>query len=161
MYSDRSQPGRGPYMGKTRGFREGGKIKVAVVTGGHNYDVPGFRDMFETLPEIDYFIQELDNWAIDDGDVWDQYDVHLFYNMHQSGIFSTRPPSAQNDANEKILSCIEKLGETGQGVLLPHCSGRVSITFLRKKGEKVNHTRTDRRECLPRIWPTCPRSCQH
>ena len=107
-------------VGAKRGLSQKGKISVAVITGGHNYDVPGFRDMFERMPGIDYFLQELDNWAIDDGGVWDRYDVHLFYNMHQGGIYSTRPREAQSDANEKIVRCLERLGETGQGILLLH-----------------------------------------
>ena len=44
-----------------RGFKNPDKIKVAVVTAGHTFDVPGFRDMFDRMPQVDYYIQELDN----------------------------------------------------------------------------------------------------
>ena len=46
-----------------RKFPNSDKTKVAVVTGGHPFDVPGFRDMFDRMPAIDYYIQDLDNWA--------------------------------------------------------------------------------------------------
>jgi uncharacterized protein len=100
----------------TKGIAKSDKIKVAVVFQGHPFDVPGFRDMFERMPDVDYYLQDFENWAIDDGKVWHEYDVHLFYNMHYWGRFSVRGGMA----DYTVKRAIEHLGETEQGILVLH-----------------------------------------
>ena len=49
------------------------KIKTAVITGQHAFDVPGFHGLFRSIPEIDFYLQDLENFAADAGNVRDQY----------------------------------------------------------------------------------------
>lgn len=84
------------------------KIKVAVITGGHFFDVPGFHAVFRDMPGVDSYIQLEANWAADIGNVQDTYDVFLFYNM---------PRGLPEERTRPVL---EKLGESGQGIFLLH-----------------------------------------
>ena len=83
-------------------------ISVAVITGGHAFDVPGFHAIFRDMPQVDSYIQYEENWAADVGQVRDAYDVLLFYNM----------PRGEPEA--KIRTVLEGLGENGQGIVLLH-----------------------------------------
>ena len=99
-----------------KGITKTDKIKLAVVIQGHPFDVAGFRDLFERMPEVDYYIQDLENWAIDSGKVWHDYDAHLFFNMHYWGRYATR-----GERNERaVLNTIKHLGETDQGIIVLH-----------------------------------------
>ena len=89
------------------------RIKLAVVVGGHPYDVPAFRDLFNAIPDVDPYVQDLDNWAV--SRVFDQYDAFLFFNMHTWGVLSVR-----KDMDQKINDALARLGETGQGVIIMH-----------------------------------------
>ena len=92
----------------TANLPENDKIKVAVITGGHSFDVPGFHAVFRDLPHVDSYIQYEENWAADIGQVRDAYDVLLFYNM------------PRGEPEEKIRTVLEGLGENGQGIFLLH-----------------------------------------
>ncbi|HEY3342248.1 MAG TPA: hypothetical protein VGK81_09530, partial [Anaerolineae bacterium] len=59
------------------------KVKTAVITGNHPYDVPAFHDMWRSFPEILFYPQTLDDFVSDAGAVRSQYDVLVFYNFHQ------------------------------------------------------------------------------
>ncbi len=83
-------------------------IKVAVITGGHFFDVPGFHAIFRDMPQVDSYIQLEANWAADVGQTLDTYDVFLFYNM---------PRGLPEERTRPVL---EKLGESGQGIFLLH-----------------------------------------
>ncbi len=83
-------------------------IKVAVITGGHFFDVPGFHAIFRDMRQVDSFIQLEENWAADIGRALDAYDVFLFYNM---------PRGLPEERTRPVL---EKLGESGQGIFLLH-----------------------------------------
>jgi len=100
----------------TKGIAKTDKIKVAVVIQGHPFDVPGFRDLFERMPDVDYYLQDLENWAVDAGKVWHEYDVHLFYNMHYWGRLATRGRQAEF----AVRGAIDHLGETEQGLIVLH-----------------------------------------
>jgi len=100
----------------TKGLTKTDKIKVAVVFQGHPYDVAGFRGMFDRMPDVDYYLQDLENWALDAGKCWHDYDVHLFYNMHYWGRFATRGRMAEY----RVRDTIEHLGETEQGIIVLH-----------------------------------------
>lgn len=89
------------------------KIKLAVVTGGHPFDVPAFRDLFFGISDVDPYIQDLDNWAV--SRVFDQYDAFLFFNMHSEGVLSVRKGMAK-----RILNAINRLGESQQGIFVLH-----------------------------------------
>lgn len=93
-----------------------GKIRLAVVTGGHPYDVPAFRDMFDRMPQFDVYVQDLDNWVAGKRDgTYDTYDAFLFYNMHAWGTLSVR-----KDMDQRIVDALNALGETRQGIVVWH-----------------------------------------
>ena len=89
-------------------FQKLDSISVAVITGGHAFDVPGFHAIFRDMPQVDSYIQYEENWAADIGQVRDAYDVLLFYNM------------PRGEPEEKIRTVLEGLGGNGQGIFLLH-----------------------------------------
>ncbi|MBV7339726.1 ThuA domain-containing protein [Chloroflexi bacterium TSY] len=93
-----------------RGSLASDKITAAVITGGHAFDVPGFHTIFREMPEVDSYIQHLDNWVADVAQVRDSYDVLLFYNM----------PRGAPAEESKTKAALEQLGTNGQGIFLLH-----------------------------------------
>jgi len=91
------------------------KIKTAVVTGRHPYDVPNFYAVFKNIPEIDFYPQHLEDFISDSAANRDQYDVVVFYNFHQE-----TPGNEQNWWEKNMKDSLEHLGETKQGILLLH-----------------------------------------
>jgi hypothetical protein len=57
-------------------------VRVAVITGGHPFDVPSFHALFRGHDDIDAYPQDFENWVHDWGQVRRSYDMTLFYNMH-------------------------------------------------------------------------------
>ena len=89
-------------------FADNDNITVAVITGGHAFDVPGFQAIFRDMPGVDSYIQHQDNWVEDVAKVREEYDVLLFYNM----------PRGEPETRAKAI--FEQLGESGQGIFLLH-----------------------------------------
>ena len=87
-------------------------LKVAVVTGRHAFDVPAFFDLLRSMPGIEFFPQELENFVADLGRVRNRYDALVFYNYHQAVTGNGQPPETR--------AVLEELGETGQGIVLWH-----------------------------------------
>jgi type 1 glutamine amidotransferase len=83
-------------------------IKTAVITGRHAFDVPAFHALFRSMPDLDFYMQDLDNLVADTERVFDQYDVFLFYNMH-----TTTPEG-------KAKATLERLGQSAQGIFVMH-----------------------------------------
>jgi type 1 glutamine amidotransferase len=83
-------------------------ITIAVVTGNHPFEVVEFTNLFRSLPGIDPYPQDLENWADDQSLMRDRYEVVLFYNMHME------PP------NEKARAALEALGGVEQGIIFLH-----------------------------------------
>lgn len=90
-----------------------GNVKAAVIIGGHGYDVPGFKALFDGLRGVDWYLQDIDNWV--GSPVADQYDVFIFYHMVAWGVASLRP-----DMDERIGAAIEQIGSTDQGWFVWH-----------------------------------------
>lgn len=90
-----------------------GNLKAAVIVGGHGYDVPGFKALLDGLDGVDWYLQDIDNWA--GSPVADQYDVFIFYHMVAWGIASLR-----RDMDDRIGAAIERIGTTGQGWFVWH-----------------------------------------
>jgi uncharacterized protein len=84
------------------------KVKLAVVTGCHPFDVPSFYNLFRSMPDVDFYPQSLQAYAADKA-LWDGYDAVVLYNYHQTA------PS-----EEQVKECLEHLGETGQGLVVLH-----------------------------------------
>jgi type 1 glutamine amidotransferase len=91
------------------GLPQTDKIAVAVIVGGHNYDVPGFQSLLGSFSdEIESYVQSLENFVADAGKVRHAYDAILFYNM----------PKEIPTGKERLW--LEQLGETAQGIVLLH-----------------------------------------
>jgi len=91
-------------------------IDVAVVTGGHCFDVRDFHRLFRGLEGIDAYIQHTDDFASAPEDVRDSYDVVLFYIM-LPGIPTDDGLPWYAGKPETALS---HLGETNQGIFVLH-----------------------------------------
>ena len=90
-------------------------INVAVVTGGHPYDVPGLTDMFRALPDINAYPQHMEDFATDPAGKRTWYDVVLFYTMLQ------QTPTGEGAWYEAgVKTAIEDLGESGRGIFMLH-----------------------------------------
>lgn len=84
-------------------------LRVAVVTGGHPYDVLNFHKLFRTLPGVDAYIQHMEDFIATPAEVRDQYDVVLFYHMLMQG------PS-----DGPVKTALEHLGTAQQGLVVLH-----------------------------------------
>ena len=87
---------------------------VAVVTGNHNFDVPGFQRMLDSIPESVCYLQDLDNFVADLGQFNDRYRTVVFYNFHQL------TPVASDRLGASTIDAIDRLSENGQGLLILH-----------------------------------------
>ncbi len=91
------------------------KPSVAIVTGGHPYDVPGFYTLFRSLPDANCYIQHTEDFVSDAGKVREDYDVVLFYNMPAG-----EPPTKAPGYEGRVRKAFRRLGKTGQGIFLLH-----------------------------------------
>lgn len=91
-------------------------IKVAVVTGGHRYDVPNFHQLFRQMPDLDVYIQHIEDFASSSREVREAYDVLLFYIMMVEGPTDEGLPGYAG----KPKSALAQLGQTAQGIFLLH-----------------------------------------
>ena len=83
-------------------------ITAAVITGEHNFDVPGFQAAFRGMTDVDAYAQALENFVADHGGVRDEYDVLVFYNFHRPA------PDA------RTAEALSTLGENQQGIVVLH-----------------------------------------
>ncbi|MCX7597539.1 MAG: hypothetical protein N2512_01535, partial [Armatimonadetes bacterium] len=90
------------------------KIKVAVVTGGHPFDVPALHQAFRSIPDIDFYPQHMEDFTTDVAGIRDTYDVVVFYNFHQ-----TTPTGEGPWHEQKMKEALEKVGTTPQGIVVP------------------------------------------
>jgi len=101
---------------KREPFPDTDKVTTAVVTGEHPFNVPGFLNMFRSLPEIDSYPQHLDQFVADWGRVRSRYEVVLFYNWH----LDTPPGNERGWWQGGTKEALEQLVETEQGIVLLH-----------------------------------------
>lgn len=87
------------------------KLKVALITGGHPYEVIDLHDMFRSMPDIDVYPQSLDEYSCNPGRNR-EYDALVFYTMHRK--------ISDEWYNRRIHETVERLGETGQGIFMLH-----------------------------------------
>lgn len=59
------------------------EIKVAMVTGHHEYDVVDFQQLLRSIPGIDFYPQHMEDFVLDSDQARKQYDVIAFYNYQQ------------------------------------------------------------------------------
>ena len=90
-------------------------FQVAVVTGGHAFDVPNFYRLFRQLPGVDAYPQHIEHFASSPQEVRDSYDAVLFYGMDQ-GV----PYEEGRRAGGNAKAAIERIVEQGQGIVVLH-----------------------------------------
>jgi len=90
-------------------------VLAAVVTGNHPYDVLGFQRMLRALAGIDAYVQHIEDFVADAGNVRVLYDAVLFYHFAQ-----TTPDTSEHPLAARARDAIEELGDTGQGIVVLH-----------------------------------------
>lgn len=91
-------------------------IKVAVITGGHAYEVQPFHALFRALPGIDAYIQHLDDFTGSPQEVRDSYASIIFYIMPRTAPTDDGLPGYCG----KPKTALEHLGNPNQGIVLLH-----------------------------------------
>ncbi|MBS3733308.1 MAG: ThuA domain-containing protein [Phycisphaerae bacterium] len=92
-------------------------ITVAVITGGHAYDVVNFHRLFRALAGVDAYIQPLDDFAASPQPVRDAYDAVVLYFM------PSRTPRAADELawwQGDHRAALEHLGRPDQGLVVLH-----------------------------------------
>jgi hypothetical protein len=97
-------------------FPDTDKVTTAVVTGEHPFNVPGFHNLFRSLPGVDPYPQHMDQFIADWGKVRTRYDVVLFFNFHQA----TPPANERGWWQSGTEDALKELGETQQGIVVLH-----------------------------------------
>ena len=95
-----------------------GKIKTAVVTGGHSYDVVSFHHLFRGFADLDVYIQHMDDFCSSSQEARDSYDAIVFYMMMMDGPTEEGLPWYMG----KPKTAFSRLGETAQGIVVLHHS---------------------------------------
>ncbi len=84
-------------------------LSVAVLTGGHLFDVPNFHKLFRGFSDLEVYIQTVEDFVATPEAVRDGYDVVVFYHMLTEG-----------PAEGRFKTALEHLGTTRQGLVLLH-----------------------------------------
>ena len=92
------------------------KVKTAVITGGHSFEVVKFHELFRGLPSVDAYIQHLDDFASSPQEVQDSYDALCFYFFLREGPADEGQPGWAG----KPRTTLERIGQTTQGVVVLH-----------------------------------------
>ena len=91
-------------------------INAAVITGGHTYDVINFHKLFQSLDEVNGYIQHIDDFASSPEAVRDNYDVLVFYIMMREGPSDEGLPGYRG----RPKRALQRVGQTGQGIVILH-----------------------------------------
>jgi uncharacterized protein len=91
-------------------------IQLAVITGGHAFDVPNFARLFRRLNGIEAYVQTMGDFAASPQATRDAYDAVLFYHMLQE----TPSDEGQPWYDGKPVIALERLKERGQGIVALH-----------------------------------------
>ena len=89
-------------------------IRLAVVTGGHGFDLINLTRLLRELPGVDAYLQHMDDFTWAKDDVRDGYDAVMFYGMLKETPVDEGLPWYQG----KPKRALERLGETGQGIIV-------------------------------------------
>ena len=93
-------------------------VRTAVVTGGHTYDVPKFHQLVRSLEGVEAYVQHLDDYASSTDEALASYEAVVFY------FYPVQPAVPTDEGHEwfegKPKSTLEKLGATGQGIVVLH-----------------------------------------
>ena len=102
------------------------KISVAVIIGGHAYDVPAFKRLFDSFEDVVAYPQDISNFSRAWGVTPDAYDVLLFYN---AGGDTAEDMDATWGAG--TAAAVEAVGQAQQGVVMLHHAIRSYMAWPR------------------------------
>ncbi|TWT82813.1 Trehalose utilization [Planctomycetes bacterium CA13] len=91
------------------------RVRIAVVTGGHAFDVPEFYRLFREVPGVDAYPQHMEHFASSSEEVRDAYDAVVFYGMERGEAPEVGPHFA-GDAK----ATLERIVQRGQGIVILH-----------------------------------------
>ncbi len=96
--------------------RDDRRVRLAVVTGGHPFDVVNFHRLFRRFVEVDAYVQHLEHFASSSQEARDAYHAVLFYFMPTQD-----PTEERRDRHAPTpLSALEALGQSEQGIVVLH-----------------------------------------
>jgi len=91
------------------------RVKTAVVTGQHPYDVPAFIECVNALEGVAAYPQHMEDFCADAGAARDTYEAVVFYNFHQA------TPTGEGAWYEAPMkAALERIGQTEQGIVVLH-----------------------------------------
>lgn len=90
--------------------------QVAVITGGHSFDVINFHKLLRAIEGMDFYVQHMDDFASSSQAVRDSYDVLLCYMMLRELPSDEGLPWYAG----KPLTALANLGTPTQGILVWH-----------------------------------------
>lgn len=91
-------------------------IRIAVVTGGHPYNVPEFFNLFRSMEDVEAYIQHVDDFTSSSQEIRDSYKVVLFYQFLMETPLAENQPWYKGNPHGALV----RLSQTGQGILLLH-----------------------------------------
>ncbi|MEI7904500.1 MAG: ThuA domain-containing protein, partial [Candidatus Firestonebacteria bacterium] len=91
------------------------KLKTAVVTGHHSYDVVNFHKLWNSFEGLEPYIQHIEDFCSSPDVVRDAYDCVVFYMMPVIEIKDEMPWFWG-----KPKSALERLGVSKQGLVMLH-----------------------------------------
>lgn len=94
-------------------------LKIAVITGGHHFNVMAFTQMFRELPGIDAYLQHVGDFVASTRDLRASYDALVFYTHLKGEVAEIGSSPGEADT---VQSALELLGHTPQGLVLLHHS---------------------------------------
>jgi hypothetical protein len=91
-------------------------LKLAVVTGGHSYDVQAFRQLFRSFSDFDAYVQHMDDFCYSSPEERRSYDAVVFFIMLLEGPSDEGLPWYAG----KPATMLKELGTSEQGIVLLH-----------------------------------------
>lgn len=91
------------------------KIKVAILTGKHEYEVIQFQEMLRSLTEFEIYPQNLQDFVMDTPENRNSYSVIVFYNFHQA-----IPEDSNNYVVQFTQTILPELESSGKGFIFLH-----------------------------------------
>jgi hypothetical protein len=92
------------------------KTTIAVITGGHSYEVIAFHQLFRSLPDVCAYIQSLDEFCSSSQADRLTYDALVFYNFHQDTPEDEQCPWYAG----KQRTVLDEVLGNGQGMVFLH-----------------------------------------
>lgn len=90
-------------------------ISTAIITGAHPFDVINFHHLLRALPNIDPYLQHIEDFTAASPEIRASYKVLIFYTHVRD----------HNDSNifldtEQLHSMVDQLGTSPQGIIVLH-----------------------------------------